>query len=99
MNLFSRITSYNVCYTKLLRIGPLGTFTLRVIQPVFEGNELVGYVELGKEIEDVLQSLHQKSGKEIAVVIRKEYLSRPAWEEGMKMLGRKGDWGQLDDDA
>lgn len=82
-----------------IEIGPLGTFTLRVIQPVFEGDRLIGYVELGKEIEDVLQNLHIQSGNEIAVVIRKEYLKRQTWEEGMRMLGRKADWNQLPNDA
>lgn len=82
-----------------IEIGPLGTFTLRVVEPVFDKGELVGYVELGKEIEDILQTLHAKSGNEIAVVIRKEYLKRQAWEEGMKMLGRPADWNQLPDEA
>jgi len=82
-----------------IEIGPLGTFTLRVIQPVFEGETLVGYVELGKEIEDVLRTLHIQSDNEIALVIRKEHLKRHAWEEGMRMLGRKGDWNHLPHDA
>ena len=31
-----------------IELGPLGTFTLRVVQPVFEGGTLAGYVELGQ---------------------------------------------------
>ena len=49
-----------------IELGPLGTFTLRVVQPVFEGQTLLGYVELGKEIEDVLQALHTGSGLHVA---------------------------------
>ncbi|MDP3464465.1 MAG: EAL domain-containing protein, partial [Sulfuricurvum sp.] len=82
-----------------LEIGPLGTFTLRVVQPVFDGTTLIGYVEFGKEIEDVLQTLHAKTNNEIALVIRKEHLKRQAWEDGMRMLGRKADWNQLSRDA
>ncbi|MDD5717863.1 MAG: EAL domain-containing protein [Sulfuricurvum sp.] len=78
-----------------IEIGPLGTFTLRVIQPVYENGELLGYVELGKEIEDILQLLHTESAVEIAVLIRKEYLKQDTWEEGMRMLGREGEWNQL----
>jgi hypothetical protein len=33
-----------------------------VVQPVFDRGVLVGYVELGKEIEDVLSGLHTRSG-------------------------------------
>ncbi len=78
-----------------IELGPLGTFTLRVVQPVFAGGTLVGYVELGKEIEDVLQSLHSRSGIQLAVTIRKEFLIRQDWEEGMRLLGRIAEWDRL----
>jgi PAS domain S-box-containing protein len=78
-----------------IELGPLGTFTLRVVQPVFEGSGLAGYVELGKEIEDVLQSMHTRSGNQLAVAIRKEHLNRRQWEEGMRMIGREADWDRL----
>jgi PAS domain S-box-containing protein len=75
-----------------VEIGPLGTFTLRVVQPIFESGKLVGYVELGKEIEDVLTSLCDVTKSEFAIVINKDFLVRQNWETGMKMLGRQGDW-------
>ena len=78
-----------------IELGPLSTFTLRVVQPVFEGGRLVGYVELGKEIEDILQTLDTQSGNQLAVVIRKEHLNRKTWEDGMRMLGRLPDWDRL----
>jgi len=78
-----------------IELGPLGIFTLRVVQPVLEGDKLVGYVELGKEIEDVLQALRGFSGNELAVVIHKEHLNRLAWEDGMRLLGRVTDWDRL----
>ena len=81
--------------TSGLELGPLGTFTLRVVQPVFEEGALVGYVEMGKEIEDVLQALSTRSNFQLAVVIRKANLNRLSWEEGMRMLGREDDWDRL----
>ncbi|MBF0528462.1 MAG: PAS domain S-box protein, partial [Deltaproteobacteria bacterium] len=78
-----------------LELGPLGTFTLRVVQPVFESGRLVGYVELGKEIEEVLESLHRRSGIQLAVILRKESLNRQTWEEGMRLLGRQSDWDRM----
>ena len=38
-----------------IELGPLGTFTIRVVQPVFDGQNLIGYLELGMEIEDLLK--------------------------------------------
>ncbi len=81
--------------TSGIELGPLGTFTLRVVQPVYADGALVGYVELGKEIEDVLQAINTDSGAHLAVVIRKEHLVRQTWEDGMRMLGREADWDQL----
>jgi len=78
-----------------MELGVQGTFTLRVVQPVLDGGTLVGYVELGKEIGDALNTLHTRSGNQLAVIIRKEYLHRLAWEAGMRRLGREADWNQL----
>ncbi|MDO8835432.1 MAG: cache domain-containing protein, partial [Vicinamibacterales bacterium] len=78
-----------------IEVGPLGTFTLRVVQPVFDGDTRVGYVELGKEIEDVLRNLHRQSGREVAAVLRKDAVTRGTWEAGMRMLGREADWDRL----
>ena len=75
--------------------GPLGTLTLRVVQPVFDGTRLVGYVELGKEIEDVLKTLPSHPGVQLAVTLRKDRINRPGWEEGMRLLGREADWDRL----
>jgi len=78
-----------------IELGRLGTFTLRVVRPVFVKDELVGYVELGKEIEDILQSLYTRIGHQMAVSIRKAYLDKQTWEEGMDILGRKADWERM----
>jgi len=78
-----------------IELGPLGTFTLRVVQPVLDGKRRVGYVELGKEIEDVLQNIHSPSGRQVALVLRKEAISRETWEAGMRLLGREADWNRL----
>jgi len=81
-----------------LELGTKGIFSLRLVHPVFEGQTLVGYVELGKEIEEVLHSAHaDHSGLEIAVTIRKSELAREDWEEGMRLLGREARWEQMTD--
>jgi len=78
-----------------LELGPLGTFTLRVVQPVRAGGRLVGYVELGKEVEDVLQSRLTRAGVQVALAIGKTHLPRQTWEAGMHRLGREADWDRL----
>jgi len=82
-----------------IELGPLGTFTLRVVRPVFDGGTVIGYLELGKEIEDILAGIHGKHGVELAVDIHKSALDRAKWEAGMKMLGREADWDRFPDDV
>ncbi len=78
-----------------IELGKYGTFALRVAQPVFEDGRLVGYVELGKEIEDMLQAIAAFSGNQLAAVVRKEYLNRQNWETGMGLFGREAEWDRL----
>jgi len=78
-----------------IELGPQGTFTLRIVQPVFDGGTLVGYVELGKEIDDALQAVRDRAHLELAVTIRKEYLDRQAWEDGMRRSGKEAVWDSL----
>ncbi|MCP3901433.1 MAG: PAS domain S-box protein, partial [Desulfobacteraceae bacterium] len=82
-----------------VELGPLGTFTLRVVQPVFEGDTLIGYLELGKEIEDVLLEINQRFGVELIVSIHKHDLVRENWETGMTILNRKGDWNRFSEEV
>jgi diguanylate cyclase (GGDEF)-like protein/PAS domain S-box-containing protein len=76
-------------------LGPLGTFTLRAVQPVLHDGELVGYVELGRFLGDVLPSARARSDVQMNVLIRKEFLDRPQWEDAMRRLGRQPDWDRL----
>ncbi len=80
-----------------IELGPLGTFTLRVVRPVLEGGALVGYLELGKEIEGILEGLSEKHGVAFAALIFKKALVRKQWESGMEMLGRGADWDRFEE--
>jgi len=82
-----------------LEFGQIGTFTLRVVRPVFDGGQLLGYLELGKEIEDVLDRIVEFDGVEKILAIRKDALDRSRFEVGMAMLGREADWDRLPDHA
>ncbi len=82
-----------------IELGPLGTFTLRVVQPIYDNGEIIGYLELGKEIEEILRSLNYQSGCQLAVTIHKQYLNQKTWEEGMRFLGREGKWNRMRNSA
>lgn len=78
-----------------IELGPLGTFTLRTVHPWLIDGQLVGYMELGEEIEHITPKIKKVINSEIFIAIDKSYLNRAGWEEGMKMLGRAGHWDLL----
>lgn len=80
-----------------VELGPLGTFTLRAVYPWMINGELVGFIELGIDIEGLALHLKETLRGELLVVIEKSYLQRADWEEGMKMLGRDSNWDQFED--
>ncbi|MDQ6961165.1 MAG: diguanylate cyclase [Mariprofundaceae bacterium] len=78
-----------------MELGPLGTFTLRVVLPVFKKERLIGYIELGLEVEDILKFVQQALATDLVVLIDKQYIRKQGWEKGMKMLSRAPNWSQL----
>ncbi len=82
-----------------VELGPLGTFTLRVVQPVHVDDILVGYLEIGQEIEEILNLISKRLGVELAVSIHKDAVDQQQWEVGMKMLGREGKYDRYKDDV
>ena len=82
-----------------LEIGPLGTYTLRVVRPIFnEGGhgERIGYLELGMEIEHLVETISQNVGMDFVLLLEKDAVERSVWESGMRRLGRNASWEQFD---
>jgi len=82
-----------------LELGPLGYFTLRSVQPVYHQDKIVGYLELGKEVDDILASLYKKGSLEIGLFIKKEFLNRHDWENSMTQKNLKSDWDRFPSDV
>jgi PAS domain S-box-containing protein len=79
-----------------IELGPLGTFTLRVVRPWYDNGRLIGYLEMGEEIEHVVEHLTKAFGVEFCILIKKQLLDKSTWTEGMMMLGRDADWHRLE---
>lgn len=80
-----------------VELGPLGTFTLRVVTPWYDlqTNELIGYVELGMEVDQVITKLQSFFDVQVFTVVKKEFLDRDSWESGMRTLGRTPRWDRF----
>ena len=81
-----------------IELGVLGTLTLRVVSPWHDKQtgQLIGYVEVGMEIDHILTHIREIFDLDVTLLIHKKYLQRNAWEEGMRVLGRDADWNRLE---
>lgn len=80
-----------------LELGSLGTMTLRVVLPWHdEHGDLLGFIELGTEIENLLAAIREIGGVDYVVTIEKKYLDRAKWEGGMQLLGRPAGWDRFE---
>lgn len=75
-----------------MEIGPLGTFTLRIVFPWFEDGKIIGYIEVGKEVEHLIRHIQQTTGAEFFVNIEKKFLEKKSFEKGLTFLERTTDW-------
>lgn len=80
-----------------VELGPLGTFTLRVVSPWYDKqtHKLIGYVELGMEIDQVIHKLENFFDVQVFTIIKKEFLEQKRWEDGMRALGRTPNWNRF----
>jgi signal transduction histidine kinase/CheY-like chemotaxis protein len=81
-----------------VELGPMGTLTLRVVQPWYADGKLIGYFELGEEIDHMIDPLRKTLHCELYFIIRKKFLDRKKWEAGIKFLSRESDWNYLDNE-
>ena len=86
----------NQTFSNGIELGPLGTFTLRSVAPVYDGDKLLGYIELGEEIDHIIKKMHHIFNIELVMIIQKQYLNQDKWNVGMEMLNRKISWDQFD---
>ena len=80
-----------------VELGPIGTFTLRVVSPWFDERtrRLLGYVELGMETPEVVERIRKSLSAQAFVLVKKEFLDRAGWEDGMRAFGRTPDWDRF----
>ena len=73
-------------------------FALRLVKPYrSESGELIGYMELGQEIDSFLDRMKQQTGTEFVLFAEKEHLDRESWASMRDAYGLDDDWGEHPD--
>lgn len=72
-------------------------FALRAVTPYYNNGELIGYVELGEEIDHFLNILKEHSGDDLVIIAEKQKLDKKDWESVRKVAGLRNNWDDLED--
>ena len=78
-----------------VELGTFGTLSLRVDYPWIVDGKLLGYLELGKEVDGFMPTLSSILGVEVLTLVESSCLDREKWEEGQRLMGRQGDWNEV----
>jgi hypothetical protein len=72
-----------------VELGPLGTLTLRYVHPWYDEKtvQLLGFVELGMEVDQTFDVVRDLFGLDLFLLINKNCLKQVGWEEGMRTFG------------
>ncbi len=66
-------------------------FALRVVRPFVSHGRLLGYMELGEEIDDFLTRMKAETGDDFGLVVEKQFLDEKAWASSRG--ARRNNWG------
>ena len=80
-----------------IELGTFGILTLRAVKPIYYNGDFLGYLELGGEVQEILEDMDQRLDETIFLYVDKRNLKRESWETGAKIMGRSHDWEQYDD--
>ena len=78
-----------------VELGSSGTLTLRVDYPLFVDGTLVGFIALGKEVENLMPVISGILGVEVMMLVESRFLNKASWEEGQRLMGHERSWEEI----
>jgi signal transduction histidine kinase len=78
-----------------LELGPLGTLTLRLVVPWRRSDGILGYLEIGEEIEYLVDEIRDSLSVDLFVLVDKRFLLPQQWQHGLTLLKRQGSWDRF----
>ncbi len=67
-------------------------FALRVVSPYYSEGKLIGYMELGQEIDHFLGGMKEQTGSDYGLIIAKQYLDKEKWASVRESKGLRNNW-------
>jgi signal transduction histidine kinase len=97
-DLITRTTLDTCIKTKSLAVGTdMGktALALRAVHPFYYKNQLIGYMELGIQVEDFLEMLKEQTGSEYCLLLKKKYLDRDKWASITTEKALRNNWDDM----
>lgn len=94
----TRTTLDNCIKTKSITMGKeLGktAMALRAVHPYYYKNQLIGYMELGIQVEDFLEMLKEQTGNEYCLLLKKKYLDQDKWVSITSEKALRNNWDDM----
>lgn len=82
-----------------LELGRLGTLSYRTVMPWTVEGQLLGYIEIGMEVDFLLRKLKQVVKDDFVATIPKQQIRREAWNRGRKMFNHPVAWDTFPNDV
>ena len=82
-----------------IELGVFGRFVLRVVTPWYVNGELSGYIELGKEIENIAENISQSLNINLIYAVNKSLITKSTYENYLHLIGKKSTWDELESEA
>ena len=71
-------------------------YALRAVSPYYDDNgTLIGYMELGEEIDHFIDILAQRTNSRFSLLADKEYIDKKDWESRRSTSGLRNNWNDL----
>ncbi|MFP4498678.1 MAG: ATP-binding protein [Vulcanimicrobiota bacterium] len=74
-----------------------GKFTLRIVRPWYIDNKLVGYLEVGKEIETTFEKITEALDINLILTIEKKYIDKRLWQKTSGRYLEHSEWEEYED--
>lgn len=82
-----------------MELGRLGTLSYRTVMPWTVEGQLLGYLEIGMEIDFLLRKLKEVVKDDFVATIPKQLISRESWSRGRRMFNHPVDWDTFPEDV
>jgi len=64
-----------------LELGSHGSFAQRLVTPWYEGGKLIGYIELGTDLQKIFLKVKHITGSDLIIAIDKKHVNFQKWED------------------